>query len=109
MAEWTDNSESRYVCSKCLTPPKKSQEVLMGCTQCGNKMFQLKVNSDSIQPFNNNREINRTDENEELKKVSIISIPKNGVFEIDVEALLEKDDPEPIAIVDKKGKIYLNL
>lgn len=109
MVECLDNSESRYICSRCLTPPKKTKEVLMGCTQCGNKMFQLKTNSTLIQSVDKNREVNRSDENKELKEVSIISIPKNGVFEIDVEALLKKDDPEPIPIVDKQGRIYLNL
>jgi predicted nucleic acid-binding Zn-ribbon protein len=109
MDDSIDNFQSRYICSKCLTPPKKSQEVLIGCTHCGNKMFQLKANSDSLQQVQNKKTVNRSDENVELTKVSIISIPKNGVFEIDVEALFEKDDPEPISIVDKKGKIYLNL
>ncbi|OLS23536.1 MAG: hypothetical protein HeimC3_24420 [Candidatus Heimdallarchaeota archaeon LC_3] len=108
MVTWA-NSNSKYVCSKCLNPPQDSQDVLRGCTVCGNKLFKLEANSETNKMLQQKENFDRSNNNVELSEVTSISIPKNGIFEIDVESLMKKIGPEPIAIIDNKGKIYLNL
>lgn len=110
MVTWindTDTDLSKYKCTKCLEHPKYAKEILIGCSHCGNKLFTLRHNKDNYSVDEKSSSISPT--TEKLFEVSKIFVQKNGTVEINVDALFQDQNSETIAIIDEKGKIYLNL
>lgn len=98
---------TKYTCTGCNTHPSQEKEIFYGCSTCGNKLFKLiEENSEK-----NNHSSSMSLKNEHTKDLQLtpIALEASGVFQIDVEKLLETNSSGIVAVSDKNGIIHIKL
>ena len=102
---------AKYHCTVCNSNPSTEKEIFFGCSRCGNKLFKIIESTTKREKNTPKTEIHSSKNNVKEKDLQFtsISVEDSGIYQINVEKLLNEKENRVVAVSDKDGVIHIKM